>query len=297
MTKPQHASGYEERSTEAVRRVLIDLAHLLGAYREQLVIVGGLVPSLILTAADEPHVGTMDIDLALDAGTLKEEDAYAEVIRLLERGGFYRNAEGEHPDLRAFQMATDVDLEDGGPVVKVEVDLLIPDGVKLDKHRPPLVKGLRTMAMKGIGLALQHASDVTIKGRTRRGRQDEATLRVVELEAFLVLKGLALLGRREPKDAYDVYYTVRHAPEGPEALGRACQALQDHPDARRAYDAIAQKFEHLDSYGPGAVLDFLSQEESNADALQLDAHRQVRAWSSGLRGAQNGKGDVGAPDP
>ena len=34
MTKPQHASGYEERSTEAVRRVLIDLAHLLGAYRE-----------------------------------------------------------------------------------------------------------------------------------------------------------------------------------------------------------------------------------------------------------------------
>ncbi|GGS12067.1 nucleotidyl transferase AbiEii/AbiGii toxin family protein [Deinococcus sedimenti] len=290
MTKPHHASGYEERSTEAVRRVLIDLAHLLGPYREQLVIVGGLVPSLILTAAEEAHVGTMDIDLALDAATLKEEDAYAEVIRLLEGGGFYRNEAGEHPDLRAFQMATDVDLNDGAPVVKVEVDLLIPDSVKLDKHRPPLVKGLRTMAMKGIGLALQHASDVTVEGRTRRGRRDAATLRVVGPEAFLVLKGLALLGRREPKDAYDVYYTVRHAPQGPEALGRACRALQDHPDAQRAYTAITQKFEYLDSYGPGEVVDFLSQEDRDSDALRLDAHRQVQAWVRGLRGPESEQG-------
>lgn len=287
MTKPKHASGYEERSTEAVRRVLIDLAHLLGAYREQIVIVGGLVPSLVLKAVDEPHVGTLDIDLALDAGTLKEEDAYAEVIRLLEGGDFYRNEAGEHPDLRAFQMATVVDLADGGPVVKVEVDLLVPDGVKLDKHRPPLVKGLRTMAMKGIGLALLHSSDVVIQGRTRQGRRDQATLRVVEPEAFLMLKGLALLGRREPKDAYDVYFTIRNAPEGPAALGRACRALLDDPDARRAYDAIDQKFGDIDSYGPGAVLDFLNQDDSDADALLLDAHRQVRAWSMGLHTPQD----------
>lgn len=281
MSKPQHASGYEERTTEAVRRVLIDIAHLLGAYREQLVVVGGLVPSLILTAADEPHVGTMDIDLALDAAALRDEDAYAEVIRLLEQGGFERNEAGEHPDLRAFQMATSVDLPDGGPPVRVEVDLLVPDSVKLTKHRPPLVKGLRTMAMKGIDLALQHASDLTIEGHTRRGRRDQATLRVVGPEAFLVLKGLALLGRREPKDAYDVYYTIRHAPAGPEALGRACRALISHPDARRAYDAIGQKFATQDAYGPGAILDFL-QGEGDEAALLLDAHRQVQAWRRGL---------------
>lgn len=286
MTKPQHASGYDDRSTEAVRRVLIDLAHLLGAYREQLVVVGGLVPSLILKALDEPHVGTMDIDLALDAGALKEEDAYAEVIRLLEGGGFYRNEAGEHPDLGAFQMATVVQLDDGGPPISVEVDLLIPDGVKLEKHRPPLIKGLRTMAMKGIGLALQHSSHVVIEGRTRLGRRDQATLRVVEPEAFLVLKGLALLGRREPKDAYDIYFTIRNASEGPEALGQGCQALQDHPDAARAYEAIGQKFEHLDSYGPGAVLDFLNQDDGDADALLLDAHRQVRAWFLALHAGE-----------
>lgn len=284
MSKPQQAAGYEERTTEAVRRVLIDLAHLLGAYREQLVVVGGLVPSLILAPTDEVHIGTMDIDLALDAGALREDDAYAEVIRLLESGGFYRNEEGEHPDLRAFQMATEVDLGDGGQPVKVEVDLLIPDGVPLTKHRPPLVKGLRTMAMKGIDLALQHATDLTIEGRTRQGRRDRATLRVVDAEAFLVLKGLALLGRREPKDAYDIYFTIRHAPDGPEALGRACRALLKHSDAARAYEAIWQKFEHVDGYGPGAVFDFLREDDVDEDALLLDAQRQIQAWYAALRG-------------
>ncbi|WP_052351669.1 nucleotidyl transferase AbiEii/AbiGii toxin family protein [Deinococcus pimensis] len=281
MSKPQHATGYGERTTEAVRRVLIDIAHLLGPYREQLVVVGGLVPSLIL-ASDEAHIGTMDIDLALDAAVLKEDDAYAEVIRLLEGGGFFRNEDGEHPDLRAFQMATLVDLQDDGHPVKVEVDLLIPDGVKLDKHRPPLVKGLRTLAMKGIDIALQHATECVIEGRTRRGRRDSATLRVAGAEAFLVLKGLALLGRREPKDAYDVYYTIRNAPEGPEALGRACKVVQHHPDAARAYEAIGEKFAHTDSYGPGAVLDFLQDDDVDEAGLLLDAQRQVRSWHAAL---------------
>jgi len=281
MSKPQHASGYEDRTTEAVRRVLIDVAHLLGAYLDQLVVVGGLVPGLILTA-DEPHAGTIDIDLALDAAGLREEDAYAEVIQLLERGDFQRNEAGERPELRAFQLATTVDLKDGGPPVAVEIDLLIPDGVTLTKHRPPLVKGLRTMAMKGIGLALRHATETRIVGRTRQGRRDQATLRVVDPEAFLVLKGLALLGRREPKDAYDIHYLIRNFEEGAEALGRRCRLLLDDPDARRAYREIALKFAETDSYGPGAVLDFLRGGQTPDEALLLDAQRQIQAWLRGI---------------
>jgi len=56
-------------------------------------------------------------------------------IRLLERGDFQRNEAGEHPDLRAFQMSTLVELGDGGPPVKVELDLLIPDGTLLTQSR------------------------------------------------------------------------------------------------------------------------------------------------------------------
>ncbi|GGJ55888.1 hypothetical protein [Deinococcus roseus] len=170
MPKPQHHSGYSDRTTEAVRRVLLDLAHLLGPYRDRIVIVGGLAPSLLITDAEEPHVGTMDIDLALDASGLQDGDAYAHMIELLEHHGFYRNT--TDPELRGFQLATRVDLKDGGPAVVVEVDLLIPKNVKLKKHRPPLTAGLRTQQMPGIDLALQHVVDTPLRGRNRKGQQD-----------------------------------------------------------------------------------------------------------------------------
>ncbi len=289
MIKPQHADGYDLRTTEAVKRTLIDVAHILGSYLDHLVIVGGLVPTLIVTAEDAPHVGTSDIDLGLDAKKLSKDNAYVEVIRLLEQGQFHRNDEPEHADLKEFQMATLVDLHDQAPPVKVELDLLIQKGVRLKRHRPVLVENLRTLQIRGIDLALQHTQLVTIKGRTRNGSLDQATLRVVRPEAFLMMKGLALKGRREPKDSYDIYFMIRNAEQGPAALGRSCRALQSHPDAEDGYKAICEKFEMQDSYGPSDVLNFLrGQDERDDDEIRVDAFRQVQAWINGLMTDQDG---------
>jgi hypothetical protein len=56
------------------------------------VIVGGLVPSLLYTdaipsAETGPHVGTLDVDLALDLVIL-EEDRYEDMAERLARAGF-----------------------------------------------------------------------------------------------------------------------------------------------------------------------------------------------------------------
>ena len=66
----------------------------------------------------------------------------------------------------------------------MEIDLLIPDGVTLTRHRPLWVRGLRTMAMRGVGLALRHGAEPRIVGRTRDGWRDEAMLCLVDLEAL-----------------------------------------------------------------------------------------------------------------
>jgi tRNA nucleotidyltransferase/poly(A) polymerase len=50
--------------------VLIDLGQVLAAFEDCLVVVGGWVPDLLLAVADEPHVGSIDVDLALDAAKL-----------------------------------------------------------------------------------------------------------------------------------------------------------------------------------------------------------------------------------
>lgn len=146
----------------------------------------------------------MNIDLALDAAELKESNAYAGVIQMLEEGDSYRNETGEYLELCACQLGSTVDPGDGGLSVTVQVDLLVPDGLTLSKRHPPLVRRLHTMAMKGIALAPRHARETQLVGRTLQGRREQTTLREVNPDAFTVIRELALMGRRESKNACDI---------------------------------------------------------------------------------------------
>ena len=64
---------YTAEAVRAARSVLIELMHLLGEYREGIVLVGGWVPELLLGWEGKLHVGSMDVDLALNHMKLKEE--------------------------------------------------------------------------------------------------------------------------------------------------------------------------------------------------------------------------------
>lgn len=60
-------NDYEARGVEAARRVLVDLGQTLGSMFEiAIVVIGGWVPELLLHDAEEPHTGSLDVDLALD---------------------------------------------------------------------------------------------------------------------------------------------------------------------------------------------------------------------------------------
>src|SRR5437667_7269607 len=79
---PRHQGEYGSRQVEAARRVLVDLGQVLAAFQDCLVVVGGWVPDLLILEAEEPHVGSIDVDVALDAGKLNE-GRYAELLKLL----------------------------------------------------------------------------------------------------------------------------------------------------------------------------------------------------------------------
>lgn len=64
---------YTAEAVAAAKSVLIELVHLLGEYRDEIVLVGGWVPELLLGDQVPPHTGSMDIDLALDHRRLREE--------------------------------------------------------------------------------------------------------------------------------------------------------------------------------------------------------------------------------
>lgn len=104
--------------------MLIELAQVLGEWRDAFVIVGGAVPWLLLDTASPRHIGTLDIDLDLDPDVLAE-GAYADLVHTLEHKGYERTQAG----LKPFQLRRTFRLDDGQPV-SVLVDLLMPRNEK-----------------------------------------------------------------------------------------------------------------------------------------------------------------------
>ena len=173
--EPRQRDDYSPRQVGAARRVLVDLGQVLAAFEDCLVVVGGWVPDLLLEQADEPHVGSIDVDLALDANKLAD-GRYADLLKLLLDSGRYK------PGVKPFQLVVEVDLKDGAKPVEVEVEFLAPREVKLKKNRPKLLEGFRVLQADGCGTAFHAPVRLEVSGRTVRGANNKVHLRIASLD-------------------------------------------------------------------------------------------------------------------
>lgn len=90
--KPTTADGYRGEHLGLVRAMCLYVATKLGDLMDDLVVVGGLVPSLLvdpaaLSEGTAAHVGTMDLDVGLTIALL-DEGRYRELTDRLRRAGF-----------------------------------------------------------------------------------------------------------------------------------------------------------------------------------------------------------------
>src|SRR5947199_10364274 len=89
--EPRRRADYSDRQIEAAHRVLVDVGQVLGSFEDSLVVVGGWVPDLLMEAVEETHVGSIDVDLALDAEKLAD-GRYAELLKTLLNTRRYKQA-------------------------------------------------------------------------------------------------------------------------------------------------------------------------------------------------------------
>ena len=80
--EPQAAGDYDDRTTAAVKSVLIEIGQILGSFEGKFAIIGGAVPWLLLGEAEMQHVGTADVDLGLDPAALGDGE-YARLVEAL----------------------------------------------------------------------------------------------------------------------------------------------------------------------------------------------------------------------
>ena len=196
--EPRSANDYDDRTTSAVKSVLVEIGQILGSFKGKFAVIGGAVPWLLLSEAETPHAGTADVDLALDAQALGDGE-YVRLVELLQSQGYRQG-----PDLRRFQLARTVAASDGGPPIDIVVDFLMPRDAIIAKNNPPLVSNFAVQRADGAELALNFYQMVAIDGAMPDGGRNRVSIAVAGIPALLAMKGYAIAKRQKPKDAYDI---------------------------------------------------------------------------------------------
>src|SRR5512137_2424935 len=126
--KPKRASDYKSEQVELVRSTCLYVATKLGDLMDEVVVVGGLVPSLLIDPGALPqgasaHVGTMDLDVGLKLALL-DKGRYRTLTERLRDAGFAQNQTEEGRPTRQRWHVTGLG--------SVTVDFLIPPALATD---------------------------------------------------------------------------------------------------------------------------------------------------------------------
>ena len=269
----QHATDYHPRHVVAAECVLVELGQILAPYREAVIVVGGSVPPLLFPKARPRHIGTIDVDLLLDPAKLTGFQ-YADLLELLEANG-YRKTDSP------FKFVRDVPV-DAGQVVSVEVDFLVPKGVRRGKSGH-FVKGFRAIEADGARLALTSSESRTLDGRMPSGMLNQVHISVPTIEAFVVMKAHALAGRLKEKDAYDIVFCLQHCRGGSVAVAVALRPHLAEAEVEQALAILAEKFRSPDDYGPSCVARFEDPADpGEKEFIARDAYERVQALLEAL---------------
>jgi hypothetical protein len=266
--KPKRASEYKSEQAELVRATCLYVATKLGDMMDDLVIVGGLVPSLIvdqytLSDAVDPHVGTMDLDVGLKLALL-DQGRYRKLTERLRDAGFAMDTNDAGNPTRQRWVITGTGT--------VTVDFLIQPSLAGDKGGTlrDIEPDFAAIIAPGLLCAFQDRQRVTLKGRTLFNEKASREVWVCGAGAYVVLKALAFDSRGENKDAYDLYYVVRNFGSGVHDVVAKFQALLGDADAQKALAILRRDFLDPDLLGARRVAEFLTgggDDEVQADVV------------------------------
>ena len=274
-SKPLSSDGYSGSQLGRVRQTCLHMATKLGDLLDEIVVVGGLVPYLLVDQENLPsdlasHAGTMDLDMGLALAILNQE-------RYRELGVRLRDAEMQ-PDVndqgnRKFQSWTTSGAHPVG------VDFLIPPTDQTGEGGTLLhiESDLAAIVTPGLELAFEDRCRIALSGTTPSGAWATRDIPVCGPGAFTVLKALAFGNRTEHKDAYDLFYVWRGI--GIPGVAERLAVLLPNPYIDDALSVIETDFCNHDGLGPIGTAQFITRgrdDDVQADVVGL-ARELLRA--------------------
>jgi hypothetical protein len=216
----------------------MEVLTILAKDLDKVAVIGGWVPELAFP--DKGHIGSLDVDLALDAKKLKPL-AYESICRKLLAAGYQQSADLPSRFFRSIK----------GTSIQIKVDLItgeFPDLAPQGTHLQ--VQEMAVCKFRGVDLAFAFQQEVPVEGVLPDGSRNTVTVRLPTISAYLCIKAITLSERMKHKDAYDIYFSIDNYPGGYKALAAEFRPILDHRLIAEGIAILRDKFSRLDSIGP-----------------------------------------------
>ena len=258
---------YSEGQKEAAHRILVELVNLFDAYKDEIRIVGGWVPDLMFP--NEGHIGSVDVDILINHLMLKDS-GYQSMAKILLKNGYVEHEE------KYFSFVKDVILEDITYTVDVDV-LAGMYGGSQKKKRSQHIQGIKALKATGGNFAFDFKpQEILIEAKRPDGAMDIAHINVIAVVPYLVMK-TAALGRGKAKDAYDIYFLLKHYVGGVKLLSKEFDDCRDLPTIKEMKQKLSEKFATENHTGSVDVSDFLNlDDKEEIEMIRRDAYEQVK---------------------
>ncbi|MCH7579301.1 MAG: hypothetical protein IIB22_03575 [Chloroflexi bacterium] len=269
-------ADFSEAVLARSKGVMVELWLVLGVYRESMTLIGGWAPYFIVEKFgrkedDFRHIGSIDIDVALDPEKIDSE-AYESIAKLLSQRGYKPRAD-KLGDPIPFSFERDV-LEDFPPI---QIDFLGPEyGGSGKSHRFQKVQeDFKVRKARGADVVLTSRFTQSIETILPNGASEIAEIYIADAVGSITTKAMALGDRYKEKDAYDIFAVVAHGDESPRHVAQRFKPLLSNGVVQEAIEIIAERFRSESASGPFWVADFLGLEGVGRERIQAEAFAEV----------------------
>lgn len=258
-------STYDPRATSQSLPTFLTIWPALGRHHDDLVLLGGLVPICICKHPEGedslPRPATLDVDLGIALGASAGQ--YGTLSSDLHAQGF--RATGHNKARYAKQVNR----------FEMYIDFLVEDGTASEGVR--MVDDVQANVVPGVVRALETARTIQLSGRDLLGADQNILARVCEVGPYLALKLRAFKFRQQPKDAFDILYTVKHHDGGPEAAVDAFkkEVSENNPACPDAIECLTNDFKNENSSGAVRAAHFVLGENKRMESKETRLRRTL----------------------
>jgi len=172
-------SQYSSAKTNSCFSIIVELMTYLKKYSHNIVLVGGWVPYFLygdIKAEEQKHVGSLDVDLALNFLLIPEQD-YQTIADILEERGYKNRKDRKGNIIHASYERTFADGNNKEQTV--QVDFLASEyGGSNRNKRHQRIQDMLARKGRGIDLVFESCVERELEARMPHGARNKIKLKV-----------------------------------------------------------------------------------------------------------------------